>query len=195
MSSSGKNSNIPGNSSASCIWKRRKSRDSCSSGHHCKWRCSESCSLLLSFKTYTFFIYSSSARDRAEISASEKVVFFVRIPCRLYYFVVDLVKMRPELKTELKNAPIQLRTSWREFYLRFTMYTLCYANALLNHSLYPRFLIVKLIRVSLAVPGGVSLSALPYEQKLSQHNKASCDDIYSCEMSTSACLDNTKMKT
>ena len=43
--------------------------------------------------------------------------------------------------------------------------------------------------------GGVSLSALPYEQKLSQHNKASCNDIYSCEMSTSACLDNTKMKT
>ena len=36
--------------------------------------------------------------------------------------------------------------------------------------------------------GGVSLSALPYEQKLSQHKHAICDDTSGFEMSTSTSL-------
>ena len=61
----------------------------------------------------------SRARRCAETSGSEKVVFVVRIPCCLYYNRGDLVKMRPELKTELNFMPIQLKTSRSKFYIVF----------------------------------------------------------------------------
>ena len=53
--------------------------------------------------------------------------FFVRIPRVLCCIRKDLLKLRPELKTELNFMPIQLKTSRFKFYIVFlkeTMFSL-----------------------------------------------------------------------